>query len=148
MSVGTKGKVAIIIMAIVMVIACAVAGVAVLQKKAPPPKGKIPVVEEPGDMLPIGELIVNLADTPEIHYLKTDIILEVTGKLPTTEGDDTAVKAPLRDAIISVLSSKRLAEINKPCGKEQLKTELVTACEKCLKTVRVQNVYFSDFAMQ
>lgn len=144
-----KGKIAIIIMAIALVISCSIAGVAILQKKPSDNAAKKQVIEEPGDMLSMGELIVNLADTSEIHYLKTDIVLEVSGAQANKNvGDDTTQKAPLRDAIIGVLSSKRFAELNCPGGKETLKTELQEVCGQCLKPARVLNVYFSEFAMQ
>lgn len=150
MPVGNKGKIAIIILTVVLAVGCSIGGVAIMQKKAPAQQQKQPVVEEPAEMMPIGEIIVNLADAPEIHYLKTNIVLEVVGKVPEAAGeaDEMVVKAPLRDAIIEVLSAKRLSQINRPDGKNNLKSELQTVCEKRLPGVRVTNVYFSEFAMQ
>lgn len=144
-----KGKLAIIIMAIALVISCSIAGVAVLQKKPSENVEKQKIVNEPGTMFSMGELIVNLADTNEIHYLKTDIVLEIAGTINSkSETEEAALKAPLRDAIIGILSSKRFAELNCPDGKERLKTELQEVCDNCLKPARVLNVYFSEFAMQ
>lgn len=150
MPVGNKGKIAIIILTVVLAVGCSIGGVAIMQKKAPAQQQKQPVVEEPAMMMPIGEIIVNLADTPEIHYLKTNIVLEVVGKAPeaAAEGDEMVIKAPLRDAIIEVLSAKRLSQVSRPDGKDNLKSELQTVCEKRLPGVRVTNVYFSEFAMQ
>lgn len=132
---------------------CAVAGVAVLKKKAPNANSaKHKVDEGPTTMLSIGELIVNLADTQEIRYLKTDTVLEIRGKMEEAEGEGeggaAAAKAPLRDAMISVLSSKHFTEINRVGGKDTLKAEIAAACNKHLKEASVINVYFNEFAMQ
>jgi flagellar FliL protein len=146
------GKIVVIVVVVVMVLVCAVAGVAVLRKKSPQHSAKDKLAQGPSTMVSIGELIVNLADTAEIRYLKTDTVLEVQGKMETAggegEGGDAAVKAPLRDAMIGVLSSKRFVEINRPGGKDVLKTEIAAACNKRLKDARVVNVYFNEFAMQ
>jgi flagellar FliL protein len=144
------GKIAIIVVIVVLVVVCSVVGVAVLKKKphSTAPKDKIP--EGPVTMITLGELIVNLADTAETRYIKTDIVLEVRGKMEAAggEGGQSAVNAPLRDAIISILSSRRFGEINRPGGKEALKTQIMAACNKRLKEARVINVYFNEFAMQ
>lgn len=144
------GKIVVIIVAVVLVLACAVGGLAVLKAKKPHGKAKIP--DGPVTMMPIGEMIVNLADSAEIRYLKIDAILEVRGKLEASggegEGGDSTLKAPLRDAMITVLSSKRMADLNKPDGKETLKAEITEACNKRLEEAKVTNVYFNEFAMQ
>ena len=149
------GKIVIIIVVVVMILVCSVIGVAVFKKKGHSGSAKDKIDEGPTTMVSIGELIVNLADTQEIRYLKTDTVLEVRGKMESGgghgeggEGGDAAAKAPLRDAMISVLSSKHLAEINRPGGKDILKAQIAAACNKHLKDARVVKVYFSDFAMQ
>jgi flagellar protein FliL len=145
------GKIAIIIVVVVLLVVCSIAGVAVLKKKghANTPKSKIP--EGPAIMITIGELIVNLADTNEIRYAKTDVVLEVHGKIEAAGGeggDSAAANAPLRDAIITIISSKRFAELSRPGGKEVLKAQIMAACNKHFKEARVTSVYFNEFAMQ
>lgn len=145
------GRIAIVIVVVVLLVVCTVAGVAVLKKKghANSPKDKIP--EGPVSMVTIGELIVNLADTNEIRYVKTSIVLEVCGKIEAAGGeggDPAAANAPLRDAIISILSSKRFAELSRPGGKEALKAQIKAGCSKHFKEARVTSVYFNEFAMQ
>ena len=139
----------IMIVIVVLLVVCAVLGVAVFTKKGHAKKSKVP--DGPKTMVSIGEMVVNLADTDEVRYVKTDIVLEVCGKVEAGgegEGADSSAKAPLRDAIISVLSSKRFAEINKPGGKDSLKTEITTTCNKRLTDAKITNVYFNEFAMQ
>jgi flagellar FliL protein len=144
------GKIAIIVVIVVLMVVCSVVGVAVLKKKpnANGPKSKIP--DGPTTMVSLGELIVNLADTTEIRYIKTDIVLEVHGKMEAAEGEagQSAANAPLRDAIITILSSKRFGEISRSGGKEALKGQIMVACNKRLKEAQVTNVYFNEFAMQ
>lgn len=144
------GKTLIIIIAVVLVVVCSVAGVAVMKMKAHKGGGKDKVPTGPVSMLSVGEMVVNLADTREIRYLKIDAVLEVRGNMEASgEGEGgEAAKAPLRDALITVLSSKTLADLNRPGGKEQLKTELMAACNKHLEEAQVTNVYFNEFAMQ
>ncbi len=117
------GKIAIIIVVVVLLVVCSVAGVAVLKKKghAKAPKGKIP--EGPVTMVSIGELIVNLADTNEIRYAKTDVVLEVHGKIESSggEGGGDADKAPLRDAIITVVSGSVSPTSTGPVAKKPSK---------------------------
>lgn len=140
------------ILVVVLIIVCAVLGVAVLGKKSPH-KSKADIPEGPATMLSMGEMVVNLADTSETRYLKTDIVLEIHGTMPAAEGGGEgggggSANAPLRDAIIGVLSSKQFAELNKPGGKDQLKEELMAAVNKRLEEAKVTEVYFNEFAMQ
>jgi flagellar protein FliL len=149
---GNDGKAKIIIIAVVLILICSVAGVAVFAKKGHKGAKKSEIPEGPATMVSIGEMVVNLADTDEIRYVKADIVLEVHGKMEAAggegEGGGAAANAPLRDAIISVLSSKRFGDINKAGGKDTLKTEIMTGCNKHLKEAKVTSVYFNQFAMQ
>jgi flagellar FliL protein len=145
------GKIAIIIVVVVLLVVCSVAGVAVLKKKghAGSPKSNVP--EGPVTMVTIGELIVNLADSSQTRYAKLDVVLEVRGKIEAAGGeggDSAAANAPLRDAIITIISGKRFAELNRPGGKEALKAQIMAACGKHFKEARVTSVYFNEFAMQ
>jgi len=144
------GKIAIIIVIVVLLLVCSIAGVAVLKTKGHAKASKDKVAEGPATMITIGELIVNLADTNEIRYAKTNVVLEVHGKVEPSggEGGDSAANAPLRDAIITIMSGKRFAELIRPGGKEALKAQIMAACNKRFKDARVTNVYFNEFAMQ
>lgn len=148
---SNDGKMLIIIVALVLVVVCSVGGVCVMKMKAHKGGGKDGIPEGPATMVSVGEMVVNLADTREIRYLKVDAVLEVHGKVEAGgegEGGDAAFKAPLRDALITVMSSKRLGELSAPGGKDELKTEIMAACNKHLEEAKVTNVYFNEFAMQ
>jgi len=149
---GNDGKILIVVIAVVLVVACSVVGVAVISKKPHGKKSKVP--DGPVSRIAMGELIVNLADTNEIRYLKTDIVLEIQGQIPAAEGGeggeggDSGIKTPLRDAIIGILSSKKFSDLNQPGGKDEIKKEITTAADKQLENAKVTAVYFNEFAMQ
>lgn len=144
------GKIAIVIVIVVLLLVCSIAGVAVLKTKGHAKASKDKVPEGPTTMVTIGELIVNLADTNEMRYAKTNVVLEVRGKMEASggEGGDSAANAPLRDAIITIMSSKHFGDLIRPGGKEALKAQIMAACNKHFKDARVTNVYFNEFAMQ
>ena len=125
-----------------------IAGLAIMMIK---PKGdknkkaeKVPTIE-----LALGEFVVNLADSGEIRYLKTNVVLEVEGmKAAGGEGGEGGADAKVRDAVIGVLSSKSFAEVSRPDGKDVLKKGIIKAVNERLEEGKVVEVYFSDFAMQ
>jgi len=149
-SIAGKNKLLIIIGLAVVV----VAGVAVVTvtggraKGAKTEKGHTQTAE-----MNLGQFVVTLADSPQVRYLKTDIVLEVAGKLPEGHGGghggEAKAPAPIRDAVIEVLSSKTLAQLNRPGGRETLKESLILCINNRLdKGTQVKNVFFNEFAMQ
>ncbi len=91
--------------------------------------------EEPkielGETEKLGEFLVNLSDGHS--FLKTEISVQLAkkGHLEEEGGKkkegEAEPPAPVRDAIIAVLSSKSIEEISTPEGKLQLKKELAAA---------------------
>ncbi|MDH7603116.1 MAG: flagellar basal body-associated FliL family protein [Armatimonadota bacterium] len=147
---NNKGKLLFILIAGVLIIALlAGIGVFVLKGKGHSKKGH-GKKEEPTQPLALGEFVVNLADRDELRYLKTSIVLAVTGKVPSAggHGGETGPSPAVRDAVITVLSSKRFADLITPQGKQKLKKELVAAVNERLHECKAVDVYFSDFAMQ
>jgi flagellar FliL protein len=100
----------------------------------------------PGAMFDLDPFIVNLADAPEIRYLKLTVKLEA---------DDAAVSAELsarvpqlRDTILVLLSSKDSATIRTPQGKFQLRDEITQRVNGLLPKPGVRSAYFTDFVVQ
>jgi flagellar protein FliL len=150
---GLAGKKKIIIL-IVGLLALAIAGVAFMKVKSSGGKGAKPekVAVETTEM-GLGEFVVTLADSSQIRYVKTDIVLEVAGPLPTGEGGghggEAKAPAPIRDAVIDVLSSRTLAQLNQPHGRDELKKLLIKSINARLeKGTEVKEVFFNEFAMQ
>lgn len=97
-------------------------------------------------------LLVNLADDGGHSYLRVSVVLaEAVGKDEKAKPDEKPVpgaNAAVRDAILTVLSSKHAADLLAPNGKEELKKELKQAIDQEVPTAEVQTVYFTDFLVQ
>ena len=149
---GNKGKlpmVAIIIVAAVLLLAgMGIVGKVVLSDKS---EGDAKKSHAKTTEMALGEFVVNLADAGELRYIKADIVLEVCGHIETGGHGGHGGGGPnsrVRDAVITVLSGKRFAELCKPGGKEALKEDIKKAINERLEDAEVVHVYFNDFAMQ
>ncbi|HLI25958.1 MAG TPA: flagellar basal body-associated FliL family protein [Chloroflexota bacterium] len=132
-------------------------------------EGKAPAdhgAERPttGFLLPTRERIVNLADAGAMRYLKTTIVLELVdpaGKLTVPKSGEEykkkqeeltkELKGPLTlmdDQITNILSSKTVAELMSPEGKQRLRDELRERLQRVLPEYRIVGVYFTDFIIQ
>ena len=90
--------------------------------------------------------IVNIYDGQELRYLKVKVELEMSNAAvkPELEGRLAAI----RDAILVVLATKTLQEIQDAQGKNQLREEILTAISKIVAQGKVSKVYFTDFVVQ
>ena len=148
----SAGKMMVIVIAVSLVVV--LAGVAIVAKTSLGSKSKtkekkhVPTVE-----MPLGEFVVNLADTGTVRYLKTDVVLSVAGEMKSEGGghgeeEASGPNAKIRDAVIEVLSSKHFEELVKPDGKDVLKKDIIESVNKRLDGAEVVEVYFNEFAMQ
>lgn len=148
------GKLPIIIVIIGALLLMALGGVAFLKFKGGDKKhGKSDAKVEATVPMDMGEMVVNLADSGEPHYLKAKIVLEIAGGPAPAggghggeEGDQVSPK--MRDAVITTLSARTFNELLTPSGKEALKESIKTSINKTLTEGKVTDVFFSDFAMQ
>jgi flagellar FliL protein len=114
-------------------------------------------------MYPGKEQVVNLADKGTSKYLKVNLTLEfidsklkdppqgaaVTAQQTDFAADMTPYSAIIQDALVSTLSSKTSADLLKPDGKDQLKTDLINNVNRALHNdQKVVNVYFTTFIIQ
>jgi flagellar FliL protein len=102
---------------------------------------------EVGHSMALEEFLVNLSGGGD-HYLRTTIALGLRKGL--TEEKAKEQVAPIRDAILTVLSSKTLKELSTPKGREALKEELVEKVNEAASEEEdiVGKVYFTAFATQ
>jgi flagellar basal body-associated protein FliL len=148
-----NGKLPIaIIIAVVLVLVLA-AGAFTFSRMGGKSKGKGKKVEKPVELSDwsLDEFIVNLADIAEPHYLKVNLVLEIEGGAKGKEGEGGSKnpqEARARDAIIIVLTKKHFTDLLSEQGKDKLKAELKSALNSELKDVKVENIYFTSFAMQ
>ncbi len=90
--------------------------------------------------------IVNIYDGQDLRYLKIKIDLEMAA--PAVKADLDAHLPAIRDAIIVVLTSKTLQDIQDAQGKNQLRDDILTAVSKIVAQGKVTKVYFTDFVVQ
>jgi len=96
-------------------------------------------------MYPLEPFIVNIYDGQELRYLKVKVEIEMSAAV---KGELDARLAPIRDAILILLSAKTLQDIQDVQGKNQLKEEIMTALNKILPPGKISKVYFTDFVVQ
>ncbi len=94
----------------------------------------------------VKDLIVNPAGTNGLRFLLTTIGLEVSSKATEQECEKRNVQ--IHDAIINILTSKTLPELDDVNARESLKVEIKKAINQDLTTGEVLNVYFSKFIIQ
>ena len=101
---------------------------------------------DPGAIYDIEPFIVNLADTPEVRYLKLTVKLELESQEASAE---LASRTPqLRDTILVLLTSKDSASIRTTQGKFQLRDEITQRVNSLLPKPGVRAAYFTDFVVQ
>ncbi len=141
-----KMKLIIIIVAAVLVVAGGVTGYFVFaggHKGAAEAKTESTVTPSIYSMDPF---IVNIYDGQDLRYLRVKVELEVADEEAKAEAE--ARKAPLRDAILVLLSSKTLLDIRDQQGKNQLRQEIFTVANNILPPGKLKKVYFTDFVVQ
>ena len=90
--------------------------------------------------------IVNIYDGQELRYLKVKVEMEMANPAIKPELDGRL--AAMRDAILVVLTSKTLQDIQDIQGKNQLREEILTAISKIVAQGKVTKIYFTDFVIQ
>lgn len=100
----------------------------------------------PGVMFDLEPFIVNLADAPDIRYLKMTIKLEVENDGVST--NLTARIPQVRDTVLVLLSSKESSAIRSAQGKFQLRDEITQRVNGLLPKPGVKTVYFTEFVVQ
>jgi flagellar FliL protein len=91
------------------------------------------------------EFVVNLLDPRGRQFVQTNLQFKATSSqsLKTLADND----APLRDAIIMLLSSKRREDIETPAGKERFKRELMARVDGIVDPKAVSDIYFTKWLL-
>lgn len=112
----------------------------------PEAKHSVDKASSPGAIYDVDPFIVNLADMPEVRYLKLTVKLELENQGVSAE---LASRIPqLRDTILVLLTSKDTASIRTPQGKFQLRDEITQRVNSLLPKPGVRAAYFTDFVVQ
>jgi flagellar FliL protein len=153
---GGKGK--LIILLVVLLLLAAGGGAAykflVLDKKKAETKEKqaqkiieeIKATEHVGVMFDLGTFVVNLADPDIERYLKISIVLELKDQKVQQEAQKRLPE--IKDAITTLLLTKRSTDLKTPEGIEFLKEEIAKRVNAILPLGGVKNVYFTEFIIQ
>lgn len=148
-----KGKLLIIIIIVVVLLLAGGGGAFFFLKKSGGGEGKDAKKEaekkaEEVVMYPIEPFVVNLTDQGGGKFLKVTLQLELANAGPTTAEKTKAKNPQLRDAIITLLTSKSAETLVSPEGKLQLKDEISVRANQILGENSVKNVYLTEFVMQ
>ncbi|WP_457567712.1 flagellar basal body-associated FliL family protein [Desulfurobacterium sp.] len=107
---------------------------------------EIKATENVGIMFDLGTFTVNLADKDIERYLRISIILELKNQKVQQEVQKRLPE--IKDAIITLLLTKRSSDLKTPEGIEFLKEEIAKRVNAILPLGGVKNVYFTDFIIQ
>jgi flagellar protein FliL len=99
-----------------------------------------------GTIYPLEPFIVNIYDGQEIRYLKLKCEFDMANSEVKSELDSKV--APLRDAILILLTTKTMQEIQDLQGKNTLREQILGAVNKIIPPGKVTKVYFTDFVVQ
>lgn len=100
----------------------------------------------PGQIFDVDPFIVNLADGPDIKYLKLTVKLELDR---ADAVEELKARTPaLRDSILILLSSKESTTLRTAQGKLQLRDEIVQRVNGLLPRPWVKTAYFLEFVLQ
>jgi flagellar FliL protein len=108
--------------------------------KTEKPSAEAPVVQA------FDPFIVNIYDGQELRYLKLKVEVELTDEKAKTELTDR--QAQIRDAILTILTTKTLQDVQYLQGKNQLKQEILAAMTKIVTPAKIRQVFFTDFVVQ
>ncbi len=100
----------------------------------------------PSRTFSLGTVVVNVAETEGRRYLKASVEVGVNGALPK---ELEARKSQFVDLLISVLSSKSLAEVTSAEGREGIRAEILERINaELLNGTKIQRVFFTEFVVQ
>lgn len=104
-------------------------------------------VEEESTIVPFDPVIVNLSGSGGRRYLK--VLINLEAKDAKVKHKIEAKLVPIKDRLISILSSKTLEDIEGFEGQEILRREIKEAADIMLKMENgILQVYFTEFVIQ
>lgn len=95
----------------------------------------------------LGDMVVNLADTNNNHFLKLTITVEYPADKKTEEMLHEK-KHLVTETILLTLRSKTVNQVRPPEAVDSLKSELITAVNNRLGEKLISKIYFTEFIVQ
>ena len=96
--------------------------------------------------VPISKVIVNVAGSMGTRYLMTSFTLVGTVNDFKTIIEDN--KDQLLDLANTAMASKTISDLEKPGARNQIRSELISVFNNALGGSVVQEIYFTEFAVQ
>jgi flagellar FliL protein len=94
----------------------------------------------------IDDIVVNPAGTGGSRFLSASFAFEL--EAPYLEAEFTAKEAMVRDALITILTSKTVPQLTDPKQKEIVRYQIKKRVSDLLETDDLANVFFTDFVLQ
>ncbi|MCJ7507750.1 MAG: flagellar basal body-associated FliL family protein [candidate division Zixibacteria bacterium] len=119
------------------------------QKTKAVAKRKVQKAQTPNEVKEVflvSDMIINPAETNGTRFLNTTIGLGVGDPLAKATLEERAPQ--VRDALISILTTKTIPELVHPDGKKILRTQIMEKVNKIIAPNRILEVYFVDFVLQ
>jgi len=104
------------------------------------------VVETMGPTKRLETFIVNLADKGGTRYLRVSMDLELENEETGKVVDKRLPK--IRDAILTILPTKKYEDIGTVEGKSVLRNEMLTKLNELMEPEKIKNIYFTEFVVQ
>lgn len=117
-------------------------GISAANPPEPAPSNKTDI----GEIFKLSPLIINLNEENGRHYLKTTIVLELDEKRWAEKVQSRM--SVFTDAVILIVSEKRLEDMKANDFKERLKEELLKRFNEHLGQSGVRRIYFDEFLFQ
>jgi flagellar FliL protein len=103
----------------------------------------------PLSVVSLEDIVVNLNGSEGSRYLAAGVAMELDpGKEKLTEHDLKEKTPKLKHAVISVLSTKSVAEVANAEGRELIRKEIQEHAEGAIEPLKVHAVYFTEFVIQ
>ena len=96
--------------------------------------------------LTIQSFVINLADAGHRRYLRTQITLEYADRKLLNELE--LKNHRIKDTVINILRSKRVADLDSNEKTEALRQELIGAINELLTNGEITGLYFEEFIIQ
>lgn len=99
-----------------------------------------------GESVVMNKLLVNVAGTMASRFLQ--VSLSVSGSDANFKAKMEKLDPRLRDLATQVLRTKTLADLEKPDACNLIRAELIAGFNRILGGAMVQEIYFTEFAIQ
>ena len=103
--------------------------------------------QKPKQVVDLGDVVVNLADSGSTHYLRVTIVLEFFENKKLDE-ELKNKNHQVKDTIISLLRNKTAKDVQIPSNTEELKRQILEKVNELLDSGKVERAYFTEYLVQ